>query len=298
MEEAQLAQHGEAFLVVERGVHAAQLLVHAGQVGRELGAVAIALLGLLLERAHDDGLELLRELGPYVAQGLWRRLHHLAQQLAERAGAERSLAAQHLVHHRAERIEVGARVERVALHLLGRHVGRAAGHALEARDLGIGDQRDAEIDDAHVAILGEQDVRRLDVAVHHAARVRVVQRLCDLVDDLHDLLDGQQAAGTAVRRQCARAVDVLGDDVTPPLLLARIVDRHDVRVLELADHVRLAHEHAAGVAALGVVGAGGVVELDGDVAPVERVVRQVHGAGAAAADLVHDVILADALGHR
>ena len=195
-----------------------------------------------------------------------------------------------------ERIEVGARVEFEALHLLGRHVGRAAGHALEPRDVGVRDQGDAEVDDAHVAVLRQQDVGRLDVAMDDAARMRVVQRLRALVDDGDDLVDRQQAAGAAVRAQRARAVHVLGDDVAAAVLLARVEDRHDVRVLQLADHLRFAQEHAAGVAALGVVADRGVVELDRDVAAVERIVRQVHRAGAAAAHLVHDVVLADALG--
>jgi hypothetical protein len=103
------------------------------------------------------------------------------------------------------------------------------------------------------------------------------------------------AACTAVRAQRARAVHVLGDDVAAAVFFARVEDRDDVRVLQLADHLRLAHEHAAGVAAFGVVAAGRVIELDGDVATIERIVREVHHAGAAAADLVHDVILADAL---
>jgi hypothetical protein len=103
----------------------------------------------------------------------------------------------------------------------------------------------------------------------HAARMRVVQRLRALVQDGDDLVDRQQAAGATVRAQRACAVHVLGDDVAPAVLLARVEDRHDVRMLQLADHLRFAHEHAAGVAAFGVVAAGGVIELDGDVAPVE-----------------------------
>jgi hypothetical protein len=127
----------------------------------------------------------------------------------------------------------------------------------------------------------------------HAARVRVMQRLRALVHDGDDLVDRQQAAGAAVRAQRTCAVHVLGDDVAAAVLLARVEDRHDVRVLQLADHLRLAHEHAAGIAALGVVPDRGVVELDRHVAPVERVVRQVDRARAAAAHLVHDVVLAD-----
>mgnify|MGYP006154139057 CR=1 FL=1 len=43
-----------------------------------------------------------------------------------------------------------------------------------------------------------------------------------LVDDLHDLVDRQQAAGTAISGKGARAVDVLRDDVAAAVLLARV----------------------------------------------------------------------------
>ncbi len=65
---------------------------------------------------------------------------------------------------------------------------------------------------------------------------------------------------------------VLGDDVATAVLFARVEDRHDVRVLHLPDHLGLAHEHAASIAALGVVTGRGVIQLDRDVATVERVV--------------------------
>jgi hypothetical protein len=40
-------------------------------------------------------------------------------------------------------------------------------------------------------------------------------------------------------------VHVLGDDVTVAVLLAGIVDRQDVRMLQHADHVRFGEEHLA-----------------------------------------------------
>ena len=130
-------------------------------------------------------------------------------------------------------------------------------------------QRDAEIDDAHVAVLREHDVRRLDVAMDHAARVRVVQRLRALVDDLDHVVDAQQIVRPAVGGQRARAVHVLGDDVAVAVLFARVVDRQNVRMLQHADHVRFGQEHLARDARAILVAAGiHVVDLDRDVAAV------------------------------
>jgi hypothetical protein len=68
-------------------------------------------------------------------------------------------------------------------------------------------------------------------------------------------------------------VHVLGDDVAAAVFLARVVDREDVRMLQHADHVRFRQEHLAGdlgpLVALLLVH---VVDLDGDVATVERIV--------------------------
>ena len=131
-----------------------------------------------------------------------------------------------------------------------------------------------------------------------AARMRVVQRLGALEDDLDGVIDAQQVVRAAVSRQRARAVHVLGDDVAVAVFLAGIVDRQDVRMLQHADQVRFGEEHLARDARALLVAAGvDVVDLDGDVAPVVGVVRQVHDAGAAAADFLDDHVLADLVGH-
>ena len=203
---------------------------------------------------------------------------------------------QHLVHHRAERIQVGAVGDLQRLHLLRRHVRRAAGDAFDARDVRVGDQRDAEVDDAHVVRLREHDVRRLDVAVNDAAAVRVVQRLRALVDDLDDVVDRQQVVRLAVRRQRARAVHVLGDDVVAAVLFAGVEDRQDVRMLQHADHVRFRQEHLARDLRAVLVVRLDVVDLDRDVAAVVRVVGKVDDAGAATPDFLDDDVLADFFG--
>ena len=130
----------------------------------------------------------------------------------------------------------------------------------------------------------------------HAARMRVVQRLGALEHDLDDLVDAQQVVGAAERRQRARAMHVLGDDVAVAVLLARVIDGQEVRVLQHADHVRFGQEHLARdlgalVARIRVL----VVDLDRDVAAVIGVVRQIDGAGGAPTDFTDDYVLADAL---
>jgi hypothetical protein len=164
------------------------------------------------------------------------------------------------------------------------------------REVRVVVQRDAEVDQPEVAVGRQHQVAGLDVAVDHAARVRVVQRLRALEHQRQHVVHGQQVVRPRVGRQRARAVDELGDDIVVAVLLPGVVDRHDVRVLQHPDHVRLGEEHLArDFRARRVVVARDAVRLDGDVAAVEGIVRQVDGAGGAAPHLADHLVLADAL---
>ena len=65
-------------------------------------------------------------------------------------------------------------------------------------------ERDAEIGDQRVAAL-QQDVLRLDVAMDHAVRVRVVERVGHFAGDAHRVVDRQlpfaRRAGRAASRR-------------------------------------------------------------------------------------------------
>ena len=68
--------------------------------------------------------------------------------------------------------------EVAAAHLLGREVGRGADDLVDAGQAFLfGQQRDAEIAEVGHPALVEQDVGRLDVAVHHAVPVHVRERV-------------------------------------------------------------------------------------------------------------------------
>ena len=114
--------------------------------------------------------------------------------------------------------------------------------------------------------------------------------------DLDDVIDPQEVVRAAVGCEGARAVHMLGHDVAVTVLFARVVDRHDVRVLQHAHKMRLGQKHLTGDAGAFIIAARiHVVDLDRDVATVVRVVRQIDDTGAAAADFVDDHVLADLL---
>ncbi len=91
---------------------------------------------------------------------------------------------------------------------------------------------DAEVGDLHLTVARDEDVRRLDVAVHHAARV--CRRQCERDRDRRvDGAVGTDAALGAEHVGEAAAVDVLHDDVVRASRLAPVVDAHDVGVVEV-----------------------------------------------------------------
>ena len=90
---------------------------------------------------------------------------------------EQMLQRQHLVHHDAEREQIDAPVDRLALELLRRQVGRLSLDGASRVDalaaLRIGD---AEVEQLHAPAGVSDDVRRRDVAVDDVQRAPVASR--------------------------------------------------------------------------------------------------------------------------
>ena len=85
---------------------------------------------------------------------------------------------EHLVHDHAEAVDVGPVVHLLAENLFRRHVLRRADHVAGLGELGVGmggDGGHAEVHDLEQALVVDQDVGGLQVAVHDA----------DLVGDGH-----------------------------------------------------------------------------------------------------------------
>ena len=165
-----------------------------------------AQFGLRLQRAQHDFIEAHIDL-------------HLARGRLEFGGGQ--LAGEHFVEDNTERINVRAMIGALMLALLGRHVLRRAGGGVERAfagerrtpvrrvsaacliraDLEIGAPfrraggrrskhlRDAEVRDFHAAIFIEQQILRLDVAMHDAVFMRVLQGLA------HGRHDGERLLG-------------------------------------------------------------------------------------------------------
>ncbi|CAB4577170.1 unannotated protein [freshwater metagenome] len=157
---------------------------------------------------------------------------------------ERHAPGEALVEHEAERVEVRATVEPLAAHLLRRQVLRRAHHDVVVGEVvpgGLEALGDAEVGEQHPTVGGDEDVPRLDVAVHHARLVRGVECGRDARTDVDGEL-GAQLLLLVEQLAQALAVDELHHDRLAPAVLDRVVHGDDVRVVELRDGDRLATE--------------------------------------------------------
>ena len=177
--------------------------------------------------------------------------------------------------------------------LLRRHVDRGADRgALDgerARIARVADRLgDAEVHD-HRVPAGDEHVVGLDVAVHHAGRVRRHERLGDLDGEAKRVGDRQRAlARHAVAERLARRHR---HDVVQELAVARaprVEEREDVRVVEPRRDADLPQEALTGERLRELR----LEHLDGHVAVVLEVVREVHGGHAALAELALHAVAA------
>jgi hypothetical protein len=157
----------------------------------ERTGVGIAVDRIELERLGHDRHEVRRR----ARRGLGERLDVVGARLVHDLGrahaGDRRQAREQLVEHRAERVDIALQIGRLAARLLGRHeAGRTEHRAdlraqrlvvavvelavwrVRLRAIGLADDlREAPVDDHGLAVLADEDVRGLEIAVDHAALV-------------------------------------------------------------------------------------------------------------------------------
>ena len=154
---------------------------------------------------------------------------------------------------------------------------------LAAQQLG-----EAEVHHLHVAALGEEDIRGLDVAMHDALRVRGVERVGDLDADVDNLLDLERAGRDAIV-QCL-ALHPFHDDERLAIVLADVVDGADVGMVQRGCGARFNAEALNGLSiARQILGD----ELQRDRTAKAGVVGAVDDAHAAGSKLMEHPIVRD-----
>lgn len=110
-----------------------------------------------------------------------------AKEIVRGVAGERWFAYKHFVEHASERIDIAARIQPLAPDLFWGHVGAGPLHfALAAEEFAqarFGLLGDSEVDEFYQAIAVDQYVIRLDIAMHVALAVEVIEGFADLLDD-------------------------------------------------------------------------------------------------------------------
>jgi hypothetical protein len=272
-----------------------QLRERAPQVLRQLAGRLVAILRLLHETAADDRDDHRRHVGPRDVHQ--RGVHgELLREHAFQAGpGEGHPPRDHLVQHAAQTVEIAAPVHRRGRRgLLRAHVGRGPDRKPdpgERRAAGEADRPcDAEIRH-HRMTVRDEDVLRLDVSMNHAAPVGVVERVGDFPGDRHRLGGREPRLGHQPVAQ-ALAFHERHHGVEQVPRLARIEQRHDVRVLKLRGDPDLAQKALRAHRRCDV----GIQHLDRDRALVAAIAREIDVGHPATAELpLDDVAVAQDL---
>ena len=221
----------------------------AAQVLRECRRSGVAVGWALLEALQGDCLDVARQRGLEAARGDGGLLPDLPERLGDRRRAERRATREEGVEDRPQGVDVDRRPGplRVAAGLLRGHVTGGPEDQVRPGDPAVCVEHlgQAEVGDLGPAVVGQQDVRGLEVAVDDAQAVRVVDRPGQ---GLHQLgrLAGRQRGAVATIVETA-AVDVLELQVGPAVVIAQVVDLDDRRVFQARDGLGLGQKAGRGL---------------------------------------------------
>ncbi len=155
----------------------------------------------------------------------------------------------HFKQHHAQRIDIGEGGDRLAAHLFRRGVVQGEGAYFGGRVGGIGggvvEQRgDAEIQQLNRAVGADQDVGRLQVAVHHQVGVGMADHRADLQHQLQARFQRWFQASAVIADRLAFYV-VQGQVGLAMLVHAGIQQLGQVRVLQPGEDLAFAAEALA-----------------------------------------------------
>ena len=222
----------------------------------DLVAIKEPVVGILSQHALDDGVENGRPRADF-GEGFGLGFLDGLERQHDVAALEGILQRQQLIQADAEGEEVAAGVEGLGGGLLRRHVGEfaldGAGLGLLIAQVALGD---AEVDELHDPVVGDEDVMRVDVAMDDMQGVAVVpmQRVGvgEGLTGLHHHVDDVahrnmlSALAAAVDHGApGGAVDVLHRQEDMAMVVADVVDLDDVWRRQHRLEPGFVHEHAA-----------------------------------------------------
>ena len=229
-----------------------------------------------------------------------RRLlvHQGVEHAHRRRPIECRATREHLIEHRGERKQIRSRVDCVARSAFRRHVTRSPEHDALAgerqeRSLRILDRDagDAKVEEL-CAVLGEKDVRRLQIAMQHAASMQRAERVKHVERNVDGIPNGKGTASDPCRQRLA--VEQFHGDEQLAVMLADFVQLTNIRMTDACRGTRLAPQPFTCL----LVGELGTHGLERDRAPQAWVLGGIDHAHATFAKLVQNAVSAEVFSHQ
>src|SRR5690606_30166274 len=226
------------------------------------------------ETPHHDALEGCADVGRELAHRWWRNAPDLRVVTRVVVGGgfllidmpEGPAAGEHLVEQSAEAVDVACARERLATHVLRRHVRRGA-DASHGTSLVADATHGIEVDD-HGHAVAQQHVRGLHVEVEEAAAVQVIECGADVDCNAHGVVRLEAPVPAVLDHvEQRRPLEVLHEQKRQAVVLAAPEAAHDCRVPDLAEDTRLATQRGERRT---VVASPGRDDLAGERAPLVR----------------------------
>ncbi len=221
-----------------------------------LAGVLVADMEIASEGFHDDGIELLWDLGVGAAWWDGFGFADLFEGVEVAFADEQALSREDLVQDDADAEDIGALIEGESLDLFGGHIAEFtfedAGLCTGGFALGFGD---AKVDDFDIAIVGDKDVLGRDVAVDDmeglvavvAFAVGVIETFAGFGHDIGSHLRGDDgaflASGAIEDGAEIAALDVFHGDKVGVIDFAEFKDLSDVGMAELDSDLGFVDEH-------------------------------------------------------
>ena len=247
----------------------------------------VSLVDIGRHRPHGDVHQLagLLDRADLVLGGRHQALHGVGTTVRRFAGDD-------FKQNRTQQIGVAVRadfVQRAGRHFR-RHVGRGSAHAAGLGNAaGLAESLDGlgepPVHQQHFAVTTEHDVFGFQIAMHHAAGMGKADRIGHVVENGEILFERFVLNDV----EPGRAFHSLhGIKQRAGIVAADVVNRHDVRVIEIAGDHRFGEELEPLV---GIFGDLRLEHLNGDRSIDRRLLRQIHDAHAAFAEYFDQFVL-------
>ncbi len=164
------------------------------QVDNHILHVLIAVVGVLRQRLADVVIQLDGNPHPYRCDRRRLPVDNRVQHRLLAIPLERQSPRDHFIKQHAQRPDVGAAVGWLAFGLLGRHARDGPHYGLcFCQPRSVGQTRQPKIENLHLPLWGEHEVRTLDVAVDNVPLVRGLQPLSGLHGDVEGFVEFERA---------------------------------------------------------------------------------------------------------